>query len=100
MENEIESEAVQKRIPHWRLMIDQSRITPAVMTHKYEGSGTEVSPFIVSWIPNDPGNPMEFPTFKKWALSGIGAVSMLAVAFSSSAFSGGLAGPEISSDLC
>ena len=87
MEKDLEVET-PKRIPHWRLMIDQSRITNAVTTHQYEGAGTEEDPFIVTWIPDDPGNPMEFTTLKKWAVSGIAAVSMLAVAFNSSAFSG------------
>ena len=88
MEKEIDVEAGRQRIPHWRLMIDHSRITPAVKTHKYEGAGTDNDPFIVTWIPDDPGNPMEFPTTKKWIASSIAAVSMLAVAFTSSAFSG------------
>lgn len=87
MEKDLEVSAA-KRIPHWRLVIDQSRITEGVVTHKYEGAGTEEDPFIVTWIPGDPGNPMEFTAFKKWAVSGIAAVSMLAVAFNSSAFSG------------
>jgi len=88
MEKDIEEVPSKTRIPHWRLIIDRTRITDAVTNHRYEGSGTEDDPFIVTWIQNDPGNPMEFTTFKKWAVSGIAAVSMLAVAFNSSAFSG------------
>jgi hypothetical protein len=67
---------------------DHSRITAEVRRHQHDGSGTEDDPFIVTWLPRDPGNPMEFPTAKKWFLSGIVAVSMLATAFSSSAFTG------------
>lgn len=88
METDTESAAYPKRIPHWRLVIDQVRITPAVIAHKYDGAGTDADPFIVTWIPHDPGNPMEFSTPKKWFLSSISAVSMLATAFCSSAFSG------------
>ena len=87
MERDFEVEA-PKTIPHWRLIIDQSRITQDVVTHKYQGRGTEDDPFIVTWIPSDPGNPMQFATSKKWFVSGIAAVSMLATAFNSSAFSG------------
>jgi len=87
MQKDFEVEAPQ-RIPHWRLVIDHARITPAVTTHKYEGAGTDEDPYIVTWIPDDPGNPMTFPTAKKWFVSGIAAVSMLATAFNSSAFSG------------
>jgi hypothetical protein len=75
-------------IPDWRLLIDHSRITQAVASHQYNGKGTEDDPFIVCWIPSDPGNPMEFSTTKKWFLSGIAAACMLATAFNSSAFSG------------
>ena len=77
-----------KSISHWRLLVDHSRITPAVVSHQYRGKGTEDDPFIMCWIPSDPGNPMEFPTLKKWFLSCIVAVCMLATAFNSSAFSG------------
>lgn len=75
-------------IPHWRLLVSHSRITQAVASHQYSGNGTEDDPFIVCWIPSDPGNPMEFSNFKKWFLSGIVATCMLATAFNSSAFSG------------
>jgi hypothetical protein len=87
MEEGFEVEA-SRPIPHWRLLVDQSRITRAVVSHQYNGKGTEEDPFIVCWIPSDPGNPMEFSTFKKWFLSGIAAMCMLATAFTSSAFSG------------
>jgi hypothetical protein len=88
-----------KTIPHWRLIIDQSRITQDVIRHRYEGSGTVDDPFIVTWIPNDPGNPMAFSTSKKWFVSGIAAVSMLATAFNSSAFSGKLSYSSLNSRL-
>lgn len=86
---EADTETVSsKRIPHWRLILDQARVTPAIAAYRYEGAGTDADPFIISWIPNDPGNPMEFRTSKKWFVSSIGAISMLATAFCSSAFSG------------
>lgn len=81
---------VPATIPHWRLVIDQSRITQDVVAHDYEGSGTEDDPFIVTWIPKDPGNPMLFSASKKWFVCGIAAISMLATALTSSAFSGEL----------
>lgn len=81
-------EPLPQYIPHWRLVLDHARITPAITSHKYEGAGTHEEPYIVTWIPNDPGNPMEFAPSKKWFISGIAAMSMLATAFNSSAFSG------------
>jgi hypothetical protein len=76
------------KISAWRTVVDQARITQAVVDHKYEGSGTREDPYIVTWIERDPGNPMELPSARKWGASIVVAVGMLATAFSSSAFSG------------
>lgn len=87
MDSEMEIVA-QKKIPFWRLITDHARITPEVTDHKYDGSGTEEDPYIVTWIHNDPGNPMDFPPKRKWAIAAVAAISTLAVAFNSSAYSG------------
>jgi hypothetical protein len=71
-----------------RLIMDHSRITRAVLAHQYDGKGTNDDPFIVTWIPSDPGNPMGFSTSKKWSFSAITALSMLSTVFDSSAFTG------------
>lgn len=44
----------------------------------------------MDWIPNDPGNPMLFPQTKKWFITALVAIATLAVAFVSSAYSGGI----------
>jgi hypothetical protein len=87
MEKNLEIE-VPDSIPQWRLLIDQSRITQDVVAHEYEGSGTEEDPFIVNFLSKDTGNPMQFPSSRKWFISMVAAMSMLATAFVSSAFSG------------
>jgi hypothetical protein len=87
MEDELEPKRTHS-LSHWRMLVDHSRITRSVLAHQYDGKGTEEDPYIVCWIPSDPGNPMEFSIFKKWSLSGIAALCMLATAFNSSAFSG------------
>jgi len=85
---------VEKQLPtklsHFHLIFDHARVTREVLTHQYEGSGTKEDPYITTWIPNDPGNPMEFSKARKWGMSTIVAISMLAVAFNSSAYSGGI----------
>ena len=43
----------------------------------------------MSWIENDPRNPMLYSKVKKWSLTMLVAVATLAVAFVSSAYSGG-----------
>lgn len=78
------------KIPYWRLVTDQAGVTPAVLEHKYPGSGTQEDPYRITWIPNDPRNPMLFSTFKKWFITLTVALATLAVALVSSAYTGGL----------
>lgn len=73
-----------------KLVFSQTLITDAVRDHKYQGSGTEEDPYVLEFIPNDPRNPMLFPDWKKWALTVAVAIATLAVAFASSAYSGGV----------
>lgn len=76
-------------MPHWRLVWSQTLVTDAVLNHHYKGSGTEEDPYLVEFIPNDPRNPMEFSQVKKWFIVMTVAIATLAVAFVSSAYSGG-----------
>lgn len=75
-----------KRRP-WRLAI-----TPFedVMNHRYSGGGTETDPWIVDWIPNDPEDPQNWKNSYKWITIVNVSVVTLAVALSSSAYSGGI----------
>ncbi|KAK9426587.1 putative Major facilitator superfamily (MFS) profile domain-containing protein [Seiridium unicorne] len=78
------------RIPFWRVVCDQAGVTDAVLKHPYSGSGTEEDPYRISWIPHDPRNPMGFSTATKWFITLMVALSTLAVALVSSAYTGGL----------
>jgi hypothetical protein len=62
-------DTVQKKAHHWELVYDQTHVTPAVLNHRYHGSGTEDDPFIVEYIYNDRRNPMLFPQWKKWMIT-------------------------------
>lgn len=77
------------RIPHFKMVMDQKVVTPEMINHNYPGSGTEEDPYIVSWIDDDPRNPMLFSKTKKWSITMVVAIATLAVAFVSSAYSGG-----------
>jgi multidrug resistance protein len=79
----------KEKVPHWRLVASQTLITDAVANYPYNGSGTEDDPYIVEYIPDDPRNPMEFSQIKKWFITLTVAIATLAVAFVSSAYSGG-----------
>jgi multidrug resistance protein len=78
------------QIPYWRLVVDQAGVTPEVAAHTYPGSGTEADPYLVSWIPRDPRDPMGFSPATKWFITFIAAMSTLAVALVSSAYTGGV----------
>src|SRR5690242_2471374 len=82
--------AIPKAHSLFRLVIDQARIDDDVLNHKYDGSGTEEDPYVVTWIPDDAGNPMNWSLRLKWTISIIVAVECFVTAFSSSAYSGTL----------
>ncbi|KAL4896065.1 major facilitator superfamily domain-containing protein [Aspergillus ambiguus] len=79
------------RIPTWRLIFDQSFFTQPVLDHNYAGSGTEEDPYLISWIPDDPRDPLSSLTeTSKWAIILLVSVSALTVSLVSSAYTGGL----------
>ncbi|KAK5279241.1 hypothetical protein LTR16_007852, partial [Cryomyces antarcticus] len=87
---DIESGRGPQTTPHWKLVLDQGLISPEVLKWHYDGSGTEEDPYVVTWIDNDPRNPMNFSKVKKWSLTMLVAIATLAVAFVSSAYTGGI----------
>jgi multidrug resistance protein len=87
---DVEANNGASKIPFWRVVIDQGVVTPEMITHIYPGSGTEEDPYVISFLPNDPRNPMLWSRPKKWSICLIVAVSVLAVAFASSAYTGGI----------
>jgi multidrug resistance protein len=90
--NDLESQktTAPAKVSHWRLVKDHAIVTPAVLHYSYRGSGTEQDPYLVEFIPHDPRNPMTFPHWKKWTITVVMAMATLAVAFVSSAYSGGI----------
>lgn len=88
-ENAKEPES-QSYIPFWRLLIDQKGITKEVLNHQYDGSGTEDDPYVVSWLKNDPRNPMQFSMTRKATATFATAVATFVVSLTSSAYSGSL----------
>ena len=76
-------------ISHWKMITDQGVVTKEIINYDYEGAGTEEDPYVVEWIDNDPRNPMNYSELKKWSITAVVAIATLAVAFVSSAYSGG-----------
>lgn len=79
------------RISHFQRVLHQGVLTEDIINHPYRGAGTDNEPFLVTWIDNDPVNPMNYPLALKWSITMLVAVATLAVAFVSSAYSGGIA---------
>jgi hypothetical protein len=63
-------------------------VTDEVRNYPYPGGGTVEDPYVVTYIPNDPGNPFTWSDRRRWIVSLIVATEMLATAYASSAFSG------------
>ncbi|KAH6611798.1 major facilitator superfamily domain-containing protein [Boeremia exigua] len=64
----------------------------SIVDAAYDGSGTEDDPYIVDWLLPDQQNPATFTAIRKWSLTSLTSISALAVAFCSSAYSGGSRG--------
>ncbi|KZM25906.1 transmembrane transport [Ascochyta rabiei] len=78
-------------ISHFQRVLHQGVLNDDIINHPYQGSGTEDDPFVVSWLEDDPVNPLNYSLTLKWCITMMVAVATLAVAFASSAYSGGIA---------
>lgn len=88
--DQIESPSPRTKIPFWRLITDQGVVTQEIIDFPYPGSGTEDDPYSVTWIPEDPRNPMLFSEIAKWSFTMVVAFATLAVSLVSSAYTGGI----------
>ncbi|KAH7063510.1 major facilitator superfamily domain-containing protein [Macrophomina phaseolina] len=88
-EKDVESGRIA-RIPHFKRVLDQAAVNDDIINAHYDGSGTGEDPYIVVWLDDDPVNPMNYPIAVKWTITMLVAVATLAVAFVSSAYSGGV----------
>ena len=86
---DIESTAGTLSIPYRKLLTDQGVVTSEILSWSYDGRGTEDEPYLVTWIENDPRNPLLFPKWRKWIYTVVIAFATLSVSFSSSVYVGG-----------
>lgn len=63
----------------------------------YDGQGTEKDPFVVEFQKDDPGNPMNWASFRKWFITLVATMSVFAVTLTSSAYS--VSANEVIQDL-
>ncbi|KAF7534269.1 hypothetical protein G7054_g6362 [Neopestalotiopsis clavispora] len=84
---------------HFKLVLSQTCITPEIANYSFPGSGTEVDPYLVDWLPEDPRNPHEIATGMKWLITMIMALGTLSISMSSSIYSGALSQIENDFDI-
>lgn len=88
MDDDMPEQPRPRPTSHISLLFDHSRIDDAVLNYAYPGKGTHEHPYVVSWIPEDAGNPYNWSKGAKWTITMISALTCFAVAFSSSAYTG------------
>lgn len=78
----------QAAVSHLQLLSPHGVVTSHILDEKYEGSGTQLDPYIISFLENDPGDPKQLPRWNKWLI--VVAVSLVSftAAFGSSVYTG------------
>ena len=91
---DVEAQSAQygenSKVPHFWLVLHPDGVTDAVLNYRYPGEGTTENPYVVDFLPQDASNPMTYPNWKKWLITALQAWATLAVAFVSTAYSGGI----------
>lgn len=68
------------------LMFNHGYTDRKISGYPYSGSGTEVEPYIVGWLNNDPRKPLLFTDRTKWLWTLLVALATMAVALTTSAY--------------
>lgn len=74
------------------MLLESDHITASILTHQYPGQGTYEDPFIVSFLCEDPGDPMQFSLRRRWIVCVAAGFTTFSVAFISSAYASGIPG--------
>ncbi|KAI1502210.1 major facilitator superfamily domain-containing protein [Biscogniauxia marginata] len=85
------------RIPWHKMLTVQGYVTPGMLSHEYRGAGTEDDPYLVTFLDDDPRDPMRFSPWLRWTLCLAAGYVTFSVAFISSAYASGVR--DISRDL-
>lgn len=72
-------------------LVDGFTVTTKILEYHFQGTGTRDDPYLVTWIENDAGNPLNFSTLKKWLNALLLAFAVFIVSIASSGFSQGMA---------
>jgi hypothetical protein len=80
------------RIPWHKILMDHGYVTPEMLAHDYKGAGIEDNPYLVTFLDDDPRDPLQFPPWLRWMLCGAAGYVTFSVAFISSAYTSGIRG--------
>ncbi|KAI0125858.1 major facilitator superfamily domain-containing protein [Xylariales sp. AK1849] len=88
---------IEKEKAKWKKPLTQEQIAQAdaslvsldILNHDFPGYGTPEDPYLVRWIENDPANPLQFPSSRKWMNAMVLAFAVFMVSIASSGFSQG-----------
>lgn len=72
------------RISYRDLMLNHGYFDSNILSHAYDGSGTDEDPFLIGWIDHDPRNPLRFRDRRKWLWTLLVALATMAVALTTS----------------
>lgn len=87
----------KSRIPWYQRILHQGILTNDILIYKYAGNGTIHDPYRVTFLDNDPGDPLQFKSWIRWTLCLIVGFVTLSVTFASSAYASAV--PEITSEM-
>ncbi|KAI1395415.1 major facilitator superfamily domain-containing protein, partial [Hypoxylon fuscum] len=80
------------KIPWHKVLAVQGYVTPEMLSHVYRGEGTEDEPYLVTFLDDDPRDPMQFSPSLRWSLCCVAGYVTFSVAFISSAYAAGVRG--------
>ncbi|POS70299.1 hypothetical protein DHEL01_v211309 [Diaporthe helianthi] len=80
------------KVSYFRKLFDTALITPGVLEHSYAGSGTTSEPFICVFLPDDPINPNNWSSLRKWTITLAAAGTVFIVSFCSSDYTAAMPG--------
>ncbi|KAJ9663871.1 hypothetical protein H2198_000631 [Neophaeococcomyces mojaviensis] len=80
--------SLPESVTHWHLLSPHGVVTTDILNSKYDGSGTESDPYIISFLKNDPGDPKQLPAWRKWIIVATVSIVTFIAALGSSIYLG------------
>lgn len=79
---------ITSNVSYWQLLSPRGVVTKDVLDTPYEGSGTVSDPYVISFIDNDPADPKNLSSARKWQVVATVSATSLVAALGSSLYVG------------